>query len=610
MRGDYLVIAWHPRDALAVHTSRRIEAMLLRQPLMEITRANGLMIAAEETGVTEVAPSMFLVGEIFGNAHHQPPPRPHGNDEGGFQDYCRRLLASHWGSYIALRHDAHAPASLSIFAEPIGSREHAYWRHGGVTMVATDADRWLDMFPPAGLGLNLDEIAHIIHQPGQAAETAPLCGIGALEPGAITLFEKSDGRSNRLWTPRDHCRSDHLSDDPATLAAIVDASVAAWSSRFSNGIVELSGGLDSAIVAASLRQVEQGGLDAFTFFSRSLSGDERRFSRAVAERLGLSSHEIEFDASPMEESLLDGAAIGIRPGIGSTTFFHDRQLADIGSVRGADALFTGRGGDALFFQHPTLRVASGAWPRGLSKSLETLEALARWCQTSVWSAAIAAYLPATMTLSSRLLQSQFCIGPTSARASRWAGPLGGVSPGKRMQIEAIAGERNAFGPSRCAQSLRVIHPLLSQPIVEFAIGQPLMALTQGRRDRAMARAAFADRLPPTLLERRGKGALSYFFGQTLAKSAAFLRTRLLEGALAEARLVDRERLEQALDPEFLMQSNCYGEIIRLLIVERWMRGWNERLRRSADRGAPDPPDFPAGIRSPAHKNPANLQDCL
>lgn len=208
-----------------------------------------------------------------------------------------------------------------------------------------------------------------------------------------------------------------------------------------------------------------------------------------------------------------------------------------------------------------------------------------------------------------LLQGPVCVYPSQSRPSTWAGSLEGVSQAKRMQIEAIAGDRNAFGPSRCAQVMRVIHPLLSQPIVEHALGQSLMALTEGRRDRAMARAAFANRLPAALIERRGKGSLSYFFGQTLARSVPILRTRLLEGALAQAGLVDRTQFEHVLDPDQLVQSSCYGEIIRLLIVERWMRGWQERLQQPRQQPALLPRDYPIESRSPEHRNPGDLQGC-
>lgn len=609
MRGDYLIAAWHPEDAMAVATASRIEALLLREPDIQILRSNGLMVATQGAWAEQVAPSQYLVGEIFGSAQAGTLPRPGAANEAGFREYCSDLLSSLWGSYIALRHDPHAPLFLSVLAEPLGSRECLHWRHGGVTLLACDADHWLDRFPPATLAINLEDVAHLLHHPSQAAETAPLIGVAPLQPGAITSFTRSGTSARRLWAPRDHCAPRSAAGDPAALARIVDASVSAWSSMHAKPIVELSGGLDSAIVAASLAQAKGEGIGAFTFFSDSLAGDERRFSRAVADRLGLEPHEIAFGISAIDDSLLDGAAVGVRPGIGSTSFFHDRQLAAMCKARGADALFTGRGGDALFFQHPTPLVAQDGWPDGQKLNLERLEALARWCQTSIWRVAAAAWLSSVRNADVAGKRSPFCVHPSQSRPSTWAGSLEGVSQAKRMQIEAIAGDRNAFGPSRCAQVMRVIHPLLSQPIVEHALGQSLMALTEGRRDRAMARAAFANRLPAALIERRGKGSLSYFFGQTLARSVPILRMRLLEGALAQTGLVDRMRLEHVLDPDHLVQSSCYGEIIRLLIVERWMRGWQERLQQPREQPALSPPDYLQENRSHEHRSPGDLQGC-
>ena len=596
MSGAFLIAAWHPEDHEARETAARIEASVMRTPNIAIMRTAGLMIAAQGARVERPSPSHFMIGDLFSGSDQAPAPNPGQTDHRGFRDYCSRLLSTHWGSYIILRHNPHAHHFLSVFAEPIGSRECIHWRHGGVTMLGCDAEPWLGQFPPLQLDLDLEEIAHIIHYPSQAAETAPLSGITPLESGGITYFTRSGHETQRLWTPRDHCVEGDRSDDPAALAQIVDKSIAAWSSGLRRPIMELSGGLDSAIVAASLHRAGLNGIDAFTFFSDSLAGDERRFSRAVAEKLGFVPHEIAFKTAAMDPHLIDSAAIGIRPGIGSTTFFHDRPLANIGSARQADALFTGRGGDALFFQHPTPLVAQHIGPGGKRLTLEHVEALARWCQTSVWRVAMATFLPAMFRSVASGSQSRFCRYARPSRPSTWAGSLDGLSAGKRMQIEAIAGDRNAFGPSCCAQAMRVIHPLLSQPIVEYVLGQSLMTLTQGRRDRAMARAAFADRLPPSLIDRRGKGALSYFFGQTLARSTALLRERLLEGALAETGLVDRASLEQALDPANLIQSSCYGEIIRLLIVERWMRGWKEQRAQPRVQAGPLAQDAPSETR--------------
>lgn len=272
--------------------------------------------------------------------------------------------------------------------------------------------------------------------------------------------------------------------------------------------------------------------------------------------------------------------IGIRPGIGSTTLFHDRLLASLAQEMGARTLFSGRGGDALFFQHPTACVAADPWPGNWRGKASRFESIARWAQSPIWSVVAHALSPWHRESGGTRAANVF-VRDKAPREEGWAGDLHGLSVAKQMQILAIAGDRSAFGPSWCSEGMRVIHPLLSQPLVEYALGQSVLVLTDGRRDRALARAAFARRLPPALVARRGKGSLSSFFGRTLAMSIPFLRDQLLGGTLMEAGILDRQILEPALERDYLMQHDCYTSLLALLLAEQWMRVWQERLRQPA-----------------------------
>eukprot|EP01136_Pigoraptor_vietnamica_P016195 Opistho-1_new@60004 len=180
-----------------------------------------------------------------------------------------------------------------------------------------------------------------------------------------------------------------------------------------------------------------------------------------------------------------------------------------------------------------------------------------------------------------------------------------LSPAKRMQVRALASARRVFGPSYCGRDMTVIHPLLSQPLIEHVLGISVLDLTQGRRDRALARAAFADHLPAALTERRGKGTLTAFFGRTLAASTPFLKPYLLEGTLASHGVVDVRALETALDPDRLMQSECYGALLATIITEQWARTWEERISfaRQRARATPEAPPLPKQVSSHANMRP-------
>ncbi len=575
---NVIILSWAVADNDAQETLRRIRARLDADHLALAIESDGLWIGADSDLVRRVAPDMHIVGNLFsGGGPARDWPRPTGTTEEDFRAWCATVLTRCWGSYILLHHESDAPTPLTIFADPVGMRDWVSWRHHGVRIVTCDPDYWLRHFPSAELALDLAEIACLVAHPAEAAEAQPLGGITHLQRGAVTRIGPAGIRSERLWTPREFSSPRMPQGDPEALAQLVDDCVAAWSASGDSIIMELSGGFDSAMVAASLAQAGRVPLAAFSFFSDQPAGDERRFSRAIAARLGIPNRELPLITRALDDDQLAASAIGIRPGIGSTTFFHDIPVAAEGEALGARMLLTGRGGDALFFQHPTPFVAADPWLPSQRKSKARIEALARWCRCSVWTIARHIWMPEMIRDEGDAAASPFAAKPSARRPSRWAGPLEGLSRAKRMQIGAIASDRMAFGPSHGAKAMQVVHPLLSQPLIEYALGQSVMALTDGRRDRALAREAFATRLPASVVERRGKGSLGPFFGRVLALSADRLRGELLEGALAEAGLIDRPALEAALDPGHLMQQDCYTDLLALIVIERWMRRWQERL---------------------------------
>ena len=522
----------------------------------------------------------MVIGDLFsGGRPARDLPRLIIDEPAQFLRFCRAVLADYWGSYVAVRHHPGEQAPCCVYPEPMGMRDCVTWCHGGVRFLTCDPMRWLTTFPPRDLAIDLDEMAQLVAFPAAITDARPLSGVTILEPGALSCLGAAGWRVERLWTPRNFTTSGTPPGDPAALEQRVDDCLGAWSAVGGPAVIELSGGLDSAMVAASAVRARIPIARAFTFFSDELSGDERRFSRAIAEHLDIKTTELMLAPGSVCRRAGSTASIGIRPGLGATSLFHDDRLASEGQGLGAHMLLTGRGGDAVFFQHPTVAVAADPWAPGQQRSRRRLEALARWSQTSIWQVAAPLWLPhlGGPNLADKKA-SRFAAEPKVWRPLDWPGSLKGLSPAKRMQILAIAQDRSAFGPSACSQAMRVIHPLLSQPLVEWALGQSIMTLTDGRRDRALARAAYAGQLPAPVVTRPGKGALGTFFGRALALNVAALRSELLEGRLADAGLINRARLEAVLDPDYLMREDCYSALLSLIVLERWMQGWQDRLR--------------------------------
>jgi len=111
--------------------------------------------------------------------------------------------------------------------------------------------------------------------------------------------------------------------------------------------------------------------------------------------------------------------------------------------------------------------------------------------------------------------------------------------------------------------------------MEAGLSWSTVDLTWGGRDRAAARNAFQDVLPPSIYARRSKGELGAFYGEAAASNLPFLRDYLLGGALAQAGLLDD--LETDLSRQALLWRGGFSRLLTLALTEAWVRRWTARL---------------------------------
>lgn len=505
-----------------------------------------------------------------------------------FGAMCMRLVEASWGRYVALSADPGRPERLDLFREPTGSVECATWTSHGVRIVTSCPEVVIAAAPPTRFGIDWARLADIMRRPVTVADQIALDGIDTVPPGTLVRIDGAERHDRCLWAPAAFSRPLDMPGDPASLPTLIDACTGAWTSCSHVAVAELSGGLDSAIVAAgAVAHAHQPVRSWFHYHASDPRGDERRFARPVAKQLGLPLETIFCLDTPIGPADLDTMPIGMRPGFGSANFIHDADLARRGTALGADMLLTGNGGDALFFQDPSPWIAADLrhMPAPLRQKAALLMRLAIWTGTDIWSLAA---IPAGLRQAPLDLPASGCDFlapglPGTENPIAWLGGCEGLPAAKRLQILALAVTRSSFNPSCCAAAMDVAHPLLSQPLLERVLPIPAIILTDARRDRAMIRATYAGRLPPALLERHGKGLLTAHYGRRLAASTDFLRDYLLGGLLAAERVIVPDRLAPLLDPEHLMRSDHYAGLLLALMAERWARIWSERCR--SDRPA-------------------------
>jgi asparagine synthase (glutamine-hydrolysing) len=491
---------------------------------------------------------------------------------------CRRLIKSAWGSYVAILPEA--DGAPNVFRDPLGGLECLTWRRDGVFVAASRLD---PTAPHAPLDLAIDwpAVAALLRQKNLSSVTVPLVGVKGVDPG---VMQSTDGSHVRLWRPAAFARrgAARRNPRPEDLASVIDGCVAAWTAGRLGILCEVSGGLDSAILVAALRRAQAPVVAGLNHYWPQPEADERGFARVVAQAAGLELTERPHGLLSLDADKLAPVAEAARPSFSGADPNYDADMAARLGKAGVDSLFTGQGGDAVFYQMAAAALAGDLLrgvPSGRSWRL-AMTLLAHRTRRTAWSLVSEAVrtwrAPVAPHAAVSFLTEAAAAGGAGDRHP-WLSDLEGVSPAKQVQIQALANNQSMFGDSLRSRAGRLIQPLLSQPVVEFCLSVPAPILAIGATDRPFARAAYADRLPTAVLHRRWKGDLSVFFAQSLAESLPFLRPFLLEGRLAAQGLIDAQRLEPILHRDELIWFDHSGELTIAVVIEAWVRHWEARL---------------------------------
>lgn len=552
---DYVLLHWDP-DGEPPHRVGWVRRAIEAAAGWRLARDEpGRLLALSTPGdlaVRRLSSGAVLIGEAWPRDDvdlSQVEARP-----AGFEAQCRWLVETHWGAYVLV--EAPHRGRAAMFRAPLGGLEAVVFEAGGVQALASSAPDWLLIGLAPVLALDWRAVQGQLVRPGAVAVTLGLHGAEALVPGTLRT---ASGAVVNLWSAAQAARR---APRKASLCDLARDCVA----RQVEGrrvLVELSGGFDSAVVAWALGRAggaREGRL--LNYHTDEPEGDERGFARLAARAAGLPLIERRKPDFTFDPRDLAQVASGWRPGIWGLDGAYDADVAGECGRLGADLLLTGKGGDTVFYQMPSpLIAADHLRRRGLAGLFDpTLPDLAAWTRRSVWS-----------LLRAALMRRR-------ERPARWMAQAADLPPGKALQVRGLIETLAFAGPSRRASVAAFHHPLLAQPIVEHCLARSSVELTQGRRDRAYARAAFAGRLPPQIAERYGKGDATAHFGRAVASRLDVLREYLLEGLLVEHRVLDRRRLEPMLTAEHLIWSGGAGQLLHAATIEAWTRAWSRRLR--------------------------------
>ncbi|MGH8176775.1 MAG: asparagine synthase-related protein [Steroidobacter sp.] len=511
----------------------------------------------------------------------------------------RWLIDRYWGSYVAFLRGRESHKTW-IVRSPAGHLPclSATFQHLHIFFSSMEDFAQLAVL---SLSINWDYVAvYAACGRVQCRET----GINEVEE--LQLGEckeiRANGETRRFyWNPADIAREAALEDVLQARTALRETTrmcVDAWASCHDQIIQRLSGGIDSSILTGCLRSSARNPKVAcVNFYTKGAFGDERQYARIVAAAA-------EFDLIEVRRNSRLPLATLMNMERAASPFAYILRLGwedvetRLAKERKASAVFAGTLGDILFQMPPATPVATEYLQRyGFSSEfLRVAMNAAQMDRVSLWSVIRAAFANGLRHPPTHWLPGEFqarevmLLTPEAAEAFAreplrfvhpWLHSVDGVPFGKLVQVSCLA-----FNSSYCdvLQSLDdpvLVHPFISEPMVEVCLRIPSHLMVRDGWDRALAREAFAQELPDEIRKRTSKGSMDLWARELVAHNATFIREALLDGILVKERLVDRQKLEQCMPGVPTKNPLPIGCFLDYVCAEAWLRVWTENKCRAA-----------------------------
>jgi asparagine synthase (glutamine-hydrolysing) len=489
---------------------------------------------------------------------------------------CRHILDTCWGDYLLVEPTFDDARSWKVTRDPSGGMPCVYSLRDGIGFFTSHislATR-LGRYEPK---VDWDYIADCLVYTHKTSRTG-LAGVRELLPGCSLHAQGGEAGTKMEWNPWSFVVPERRYIDPNEAARdvrrVVAGVVAAWAETDKSVLLELSGGLDSSILAACLKDA-QAHIACCTLVTSVPGADERRYASLMSDKLRvpLEAVEMGFEDGCFDFPLPENSVV---PGIGALQYATNVVKERVGERLGITSYMSGGGGDTVFCYLGNAAPAADAFRQlGLAGGVSAIRDLAELHQCTLWRAA-------RLTLRKLRRPPKAPYQPdTTFLASSNATAVHEDHPWLAAPDHALDGDRDRIfdlvntqlfkdGAARGAKRF-LRYPLLSQPVVEACLAVPSWMWIARGRNRAVARSAFADALPQELVDRRSKGTYMNYSGTLYRKMKHRMLDYLLTGRLQAHGLLDAAELRRYIAAELPPRDRSFMRIFELCMVENWVR---------------------------------------
>lgn len=579
MGSDYMAIlapAEGDIDATFPHLADTLHAMGMR-----VRYASGSMtlFGTDDLSTLSLPGGGVLIGDLFtqdGITVNDSARFPEHSNQAQTRKY---ILETYWGSYLIIQPDAQGPDNFTMTRAPsaAGNLPCIYSIKAGSGFLTSD----LSLAIRASLyrkQIDWDFIAHRLRYSGIKTQRSGLADVVELLPACSLSVSGTETSTRQAWSPWDFVvpeqRYRNLRDAATQIRHAVSSAVRAWTDTDRSMLLELSGGLDSSIVAACLRD-HHARVICCNLVTSVPGVDERRYASLMARQLGV---ELNTEYLDLDKARIDFAPSpdSVAPGMGALQYAIDEVMEAAAERHGALAYYSGGGGDSVFCYLRTAAPAADAFRAGgFWAAMTASRDLANMHQCTFWKAGSLTISKLRRPPKSPYHEDATFIAPSVANvrpeAHPWFSAPKNALPGDRERIFDLAGNQLFQGQAARGSRRPLRFPLLSQPVMEACLRAPSWMWISEGRNRALARAAFSDALPPDIVNRQSKATYMSYLGAVYERNKHQISDFLLSGRLNSQGLLDTRAINTFLAKPLPPRDQTFLRMFDLCMVENWVR---------------------------------------
>lgn len=505
------------------------------------------------------------------------------------------LTQSHWGPYCAILHDRFAN-TLRVVRDPMGARPIFHTVSNEILIAFTH----LTDLIAAGVDAEIDDVGlrGFMTDVRLVSEHTGIVGVRELLPGSELRLMQEGAEVACVWYPHQTRRWTRgaFSDAVTAVRSAAQSVGDAWAVTLPRALHRLSGGLDSSVALLLLTRGSQriDDIVAVNEYSEFAESDERVQARAAADWFGVRLIEREVHAGRIDYRVVLDQEPEVKPSLASLGFA-DNGLASVAPGYAGGPLTSGQGGDQIFHRSSRAVLVADAVRDGLSvrevwKIAYDNALLAR---RPVWEGVSAALKygflrlpveslaqldsPMMWRLESESRSDAFLTAEWAAHPWKAAKE----TPARAERVRRIIDLTYYHQPSPLTASFQNCPVLTSQPLVETCLSVAPYLMSAHAQDRALAREAFGENLPPAVLKRQHKGDTTRFVAEMLRRNLPFAREMLVNGQLVERGVLAPDVVMQLVSSDSMLDGMRKARLMRSLAAELWLRRV-ERIRAEAN----------------------------